>query len=110
VIGNDRIGIAGSATDADPAPVSPTNGTSYRPLTTTIREIFPDVVVAPGLMVGATDSRYFTSVPDNVFRFMPVRTKPGDLTRFHGTNERISIENYSEMIRFYRRLMQNAAG
>lgn len=110
VIANDRIAIAGSETDTDPAPVSPTSGASYRVLNTTIREIFPDVVVAPGLMVGATDSRYFAGVSDNVFRFMPVRTKPGDLTRFHGTNERISIENYAEMIRFYRRLMQNAAG
>ena len=66
--------------------------------------------MAPGLMIGATDSRYYVGVSDNVFRFMPVRAKAADLARFHGTNERISIENYVEMIRFYRRLMQNAAG
>jgi carboxypeptidase PM20D1 len=76
----------------------------------TIREIFPETVVAPGLMIDATDSRHFIGIADNIFRFSPVRATPQDLTRFHGTNERISIENYAEMIRFYRRLIRNAAG
>jgi carboxypeptidase PM20D1 len=33
-----------------------------------------------------------------------------DLKRFHGTNERLGIEGYADMIRFYRRLIENAAG
>jgi acetylornithine deacetylase/succinyl-diaminopimelate desuccinylase-like protein len=33
-----------------------------------------------------------------------------DLKRFHGTNERLSIEGYADMIRFYRRLIENSAG
>jgi acetylornithine deacetylase/succinyl-diaminopimelate desuccinylase-like protein len=45
--------------------------------------------VAPGLMVAATDSRHFTALSDHIFRFSPVRAKPEDLARFHGTNERI---------------------
>jgi carboxypeptidase PM20D1 len=110
VIGNEKIAIAAGRNDADPPPVSPTNGAAYRTLNTTIREIFPNVVVAPGLMVGATDSRHFAGVTDNVFRFSPVIAKQEDLSRFHGTNERISVENYADMIRFYRRLMQNSAG
>src|SRR5262245_43962365 len=28
----------------------------------------------------------------------------------HGTNERLSIEGHADMIRFYRRLMENAGG
>jgi carboxypeptidase PM20D1 len=39
-----------------------------------------------------------------------VRATSDDLKRFHGTNERLSIKNYADMIRFYRRLMQNTAG
>ena len=42
-------------------------------LNRTIREIFPDVIVAPGLMVAATDSRHYAGVTDNIFRFSPVR-------------------------------------
>jgi carboxypeptidase PM20D1 len=39
-----------------------------------------------------------------------VRAKPEDLPRFHGTNERISEANLVELIRFYHRLVQQAAG
>ena len=61
-------------------------------------------------MVGTTDSRHFVGIADNVFRFSPVRATNDDLPRFHGTNERISLENYAEMIRFYARLMRNCCG
>ena len=69
-----------------------------------------DVIVAPGLMVAATDSRHYTGITDKIFRFSPVRANSEDLKRFHGTNERLSVEGYADMIRFYRRLIENAAG
>jgi carboxypeptidase PM20D1 len=61
-------------------------------------------------MVAATDSRHFSAVADNIFRFSPVRATSDDLKRFHGTNERLSIKNYGDMIRFYIRLLQTTAG
>ncbi|ABD04819.1 Gly-X carboxypeptidase YSCS precursor [Rhodopseudomonas palustris HaA2] len=109
-VANDRIAIAGSEGNFDPPPVTGTASASYEALNRTIREIFPDVVVAPGLMIAATDSRHYAGVADNIFRFSPVRATSEDLKRFHGTNERISIANYADMIRFYVRLIQNTAG
>jgi carboxypeptidase PM20D1 len=32
-----------------------------------------------------------------------------DLHRIHGTNERIAIDNYARMIKFYAQLIRNAA-
>jgi len=61
-------------------------------------EFFPDVVVAPGLMLAGTDSRRYAGIADN-FRFSPVRANSHDLKRFHGTTERLSIEGYVDMIR-----------
>jgi carboxypeptidase PM20D1 len=90
--------------------VSSTASPSYQLLNRTIREIFPDVVVAPGLMLAGTDSRHYAGIADNIFRFSPVRANSDDLKRFHGTNERLSIEGYADMIRFYRRLIENTAG
>ncbi len=109
-IGNDRISIEAFAGNIDPPPVTATSSEPYRALNRTIREIFPDVVVAPGLMVAGTDSRHYTGISDNVLRFTPVRATADDLKRFHGTNERLSIEGYADMIRFYRRLIENTAG
>jgi len=107
---NEKIAIEPRAGNTEPPPVTSTASSSYRALNQTIREIFPDVVVAPSLMIAATDSRHFAGVTDNIFRFSPVRATANDLTRFHGTNERLSVANYADMIRFYRRLVQNTAG
>jgi len=90
--------------------VSPTQSTSYQLINKTVREVFPGTLVAPGLMIGATDSRHFEAISDHIYRFSPVRAKPEDLPRFHGTNERISAANLAELIRFYHRLVSQAAG
>jgi carboxypeptidase PM20D1 len=108
-IANPKIDIAPFPGNTDPPRVTATSSDAYRALTRTIRETFPDVIVAPGLMVAATDSRHYAEVADSIFRFSPVRATAEDLKRFHGSNERLSIENYGDMIRFYRRLMENTA-
>jgi len=105
-VANAKIEIKPYPGNTDPPPVTGTASASYRALNTTIREVFPDSLVAPGLMVAATDSRHYAGVTDNIFRFSPVRANAEDLKRFHGTNERLSIANYADMIRFYRRLME----
>ena len=109
-IRNERIAIKPFPGNFDPPPATGTASPSYQMLNRTIREIFPDVIVAPGLMVGATDSRHYAGVTDKIFRFSPVRANGEDLKRFHGTHERLSVEGYADMIRFYRRLLENAAG
>jgi len=109
-IANDRISIKPFPGNTDPPPVTATASPSFQMLNRTIREIYPDVIVAPGLMVAATDSRHYTGITDTIFRFSPVRANSEDLKRFHGTNERLSVEGYADMIRFYRRLIENSAG
>jgi len=90
----------------NPSPVSSVEDPAYRQLAQAIRETFADAVVAPGLMLGATDSRRYEDLAAQVYRFTPVRAGPQDLARFHGSNERISVANYAEMIRFYHRLIE----
>ena len=45
---------------------------------------------------------------DGAYRFAPMRLGGSDVTRIHGSNERISIANLVEMVRFYRRVIQLA--
>ncbi len=89
--------------------VAPTDSAQYAFINRTIREVFPGTLVAPGLMIGATDSIHFGEISDHIFKFSPVRAQPQDLPRFHGTNERIAVANYAEMIRFYHRLLTQGA-
>ena len=108
-IDNDAIAIKAYPGNSEPSPVSPTDSLGYRTIAKSVRQVFPDAIVAPGLMIAATDSRHFSILSDAVYRFSPVRARPEDLSRFHGTNERISIANYVEMIRFYHQLLRNTA-
>ena len=55
-------------------------------------------------MLGGTDSRHFERIADDVYRFLPVRIRNEDLPRFHGVDERISVEGYADSVRFYRQL------
>jgi len=89
--------------------VSPIDSAPYALINRTIREVFPGTLVAPGLMIAATDSIRFSEISDHIFKFSPVRAKPEDLPRFHGTNERIATSNLAELIRFYHRLVSEGA-
>ena len=110
VIDNEQVVVEVATGATEPSAVASHDSAAYHMLSRTIRELSPDVVVAPGLMIGATDSRHMAAVADNIYRFSPVRARAEDLTRFHGTDERISVANYADLIRFYRALIRNGAG
>ena len=94
----------------DASKVAPTDSAQYRVLNQTVREVFPDALVAPGLMVAGTDSIHYGAISDHIFKFSPIRANSEDLKRFHGTNERLSVANYQDAIRFYHRLIPQVAG
>jgi carboxypeptidase PM20D1 len=108
---NDRQVRIEVATPVNEAPaVASRVSPAYRGISRTIRALFPDAVVAPGLMIGATDSRHMARVADDIYRFSPVRARADDLPRFHGTDERMAISNYGDLIRFYELLIRDSAG
>jgi len=93
----------------NPSPVSPTGTDAYKALSRVIRRLFPDVVVAPSLVVGATDSRYYAPIAANTFRFVPIALTREDMGRIHGTDERISVESLAACVAFFVQLIREAA-
>ncbi len=93
---------------SEPSAVSVPESSSFENLHRTIRQIFPDAIVAPWLVVGATDSRHYAKLSGNIYRFVPIRMDPGDTRRFHGTDERISVDNYENCVRFFMQLIRNS--
>jgi len=93
----------------EPSPVSDPGSPAYALLERTIREIYPGVVVAPSLVTGATDSRYYAPLSRNVFRFSPIALGREDLRRVHGTDERIAVAEYARCVRFFWQLIRNSA-
>ncbi len=95
------------ATTAEPSPVSATDSPAFAMVQQTIRQVFPESVVAPSIVIGASDSRLYAGVSRDVYRFVPLVVASADLARIHGTNERISVENYERIVRFYVQLLEN---
>lgn len=110
VINNPAVNIKVDENfSSNPSPVSSTTSFGFRVLQKTLQEIYPETVIAPGLVIAATDSRQYAAVANDVYRFTPVCIDRDDIKRIHGNNERISVDNYHDAIRFYKRLIENAA-
>jgi carboxypeptidase PM20D1 len=92
-----RQGIRGAGASA----VSPTDNRPYAVLASVAEAIADGAPAAPGLVLGATDARYASAITSNVYRFAPAILSPADLTGFHGTNERLSVENMGRLAEGY---------
>ncbi|MBL8327200.1 MAG: M20 family peptidase [Rubrivivax sp.] len=110
VVADERVKVEKLAEGGEASPVSSAASDGYRHIERAIREVFPGAVVAPGLMLAGTDAKHFVGLADQLYRFSPVRAGPAELSRPHGTDERLSVDNLAEMIRFYHRLLQLSAG
>ena len=97
---SDKIRIEKAGFLTNPSPVSSIDSQGFKTLEKTIRSMYPDAIVVPGLVGGGTDGRYFYEISDDVYRFYPIRIGPDSMTRFHGIDEKISKANYKEIIAF----------
>lgn len=92
----------------EPSPVSPLDSRSYDIINRTIREVLVDALVTPTLVQGRTDSIYYIDLAECCYRFVPERVPAEEISAPHGFNERVSVNNYAEMINFYIRLLHNS--
>ncbi len=110
-INDERVIVSqgeGEGFASNPSKLSSTNSFGYNVIQNTIQELFPAAVVAPSLVIAGTDSRHYEMLSDNIFRFTPMQLSKRDLKRIHGINEKISVANYEQVIRFYQQLINNS--
>uniref|UniRef100_A0A8C1UGP7 Peptidase M20 domain containing 1, tandem duplicate 2 n=1 Tax=Cyprinus carpio TaxID=7962 RepID=A0A8C1UGP7_CYPCA len=95
----------------DPLPISSYDEQAFgfQIIKKTVQGMFPQLTVAPGICVGNTDSRHYKDITQDIYRFAPFYLIKHSCSsfRFHGVNERISIQNYEEIVLFYFQLIQN---
>lgn len=92
------------------SPVSSTTSDSYRLIAAVARAAGGGAPVAPTLVLGATDSRHYAGVAENVYRFSPALLSDEEIAGVHGVNEKISVANVERMIRAYIHLISAGAG
>ncbi|MCQ2771034.1 MAG: M20/M25/M40 family metallo-hydrolase [Clostridia bacterium] len=78
----------------------------YELVKNTINKLFPDVLVLPYIQNGASDSRFFSRVCDNVFRFVPFKVDNEQLSSVHGLNENLNIKDLAPAVEFYKEIIK----
>lgn len=109
VIDDERIELTPGEFKSDPSDISSTESFGFQLLHQTIAEIYPEALVSPYLMVGATDSRHFRGVSPDAYRFSPILITSSNIKSFHGINERLAVSEFEQSVRFYVQLIQNAS-
>lgn len=71
-----------------------------------VRETFPEVITVPYISTGASDSKYFTDLSDNVFRFAPFTVTDAQLNAMHARDENIDVSTLTPAVDFYKNLMR----
>ncbi|MCP4751218.1 MAG: M20/M25/M40 family metallo-hydrolase [Proteobacteria bacterium] len=91
------------------SPVASADAFGFHVIKRSIREVFDDTLVAPGMLVAGTDTKHFVPISDNNYRFFPIIMGGSDMGRIHGTNERVGVDNYVKMIKFHVQFIKNAS-
>ena len=80
-------------------------GEAFRTVQRVIEETFPGCAGSPYVMTGATDSRFYQKICDNVIRFAPVIYGPEQMKGMHGMNENIEYNCLPGAVDFYKNLI-----
>lgn len=104
-----QVTVDESSFSADPPEMADPESEQFALIADLAREHCGAEAVAPWILTGATDSRHFAPVADQVLRFVPLTATSDDFKRFHGTGERIRRSDADSVVAFYRSLLQRAA-
>ncbi len=108
IINDERVGYEVFMNN-NPSKVSSTDSKGYKWISQTIREFEPDSLVAPYLVMGGTDSKYFYPLTDSVYRFLMIKLTPDVQKTIHGIDEHIKIEDYVEGIQYFHELFRKVS-
>jgi len=65
-----------------------------------------DLIVTPGITLGGTDARYYSTVSDNVIRFMPFVLTRDIASRLHSNDEKVPIRALGAAVECYMSIMK----
>lgn len=81
------------------------HGEAFETVRRTVERTFPGCPSSPYVMTGATDSRFYQEICENVVRFAPVVYGPMQMKGMHGVDETIGINCLPGAVDFYKNLI-----
>ncbi|MGI4863175.1 MAG: M20 family peptidase [Janthinobacterium lividum] len=108
LIDDPLVQVRPLAQGQEASPISRTDNAAFGALHRTIKSVFPQALVAPYTVLGATDARTYAFLcPQATYRFSPLLMDQQAIESMHGTNERLRPAAFQDVIRFYAALIQN---
>jgi len=98
LLNDDRITIDTFQAPDSPPP-SPASGEMWDAIGRVVAADFPGTYVVPWMTSGGTDSRFLREKGVPAYGFIPIVLTPGEERRFHGVDERLSVENLNRGIK-----------
>ncbi|GAA5893738.1 hypothetical protein JCM5296_001121 [Sporobolomyces johnsonii] len=102
-----------SINDLFPAPVSPVDSPAWDLFSGTLKHTFgprsgnsSELVVAPAIMTGNTDTRYMWNLSRNIYRFSPMDR--GKLHGLHTVDEALWFDDHIRGVWFFHELIRSA--
>lgn len=90
----------------EPSPVSPSEGAQWELLRGALAVSHPDALLLPYIQLSASDSRHFTALCDNVYRFTPFDMSAEERGTIHGNDERVRIDALVDGVSFYENVVK----
>lgn len=85
--------------------------TAYEVLAGTTRALYgEEVIMAPGLSTGNTDTRFYWDLTRNIYRYEPgfdPEDPDGGLGNIHTVDERVSMPAHVNLVRWYSYFIRN---
>jgi carboxypeptidase PM20D1 len=81
--------------------ISSWDSPGFKIVSSSLEKVYGEIVSVPGLMIAASDTRHYSTIAENSFRFNPFFIVPEDMTGIHGTNESIAVDSFISGIKTY---------
>lgn len=88
--------------------LSPYDSDAFALVEKAVDTVFPGVHTVPYIMTGASDSRFYTRVCDNCFRFAPFKIDNTQLSSIHGIDENLNVDTLAQAVEFFKYVIKEA--
>lgn len=79
-------------------PVADSSGPGFRAIERAVAGVYPEAVVLPSLLVATTDTRHYTDLADDHYRFHGMASTQADTQGIHGTDEKIRVDSFERAV------------
>lgn len=89
----------------DASPYASTDSLAWQKVEKAVGDTWRDAIVSPYLMIAGSDSRHFSRICRDVYKFSAMALSKEERGLIHNDNERIPVEKIDQCVEFFHRLI-----